>query len=85
MMFPNLPTPLLTTITPNPMATAISATTLGPTARSDSAPFALPLLVLPSVLRLAAPCPLDVANTDGSTVTVFAVFVMEEVENVWGF
>jgi len=45
----------------------------------------LPLLVLPSSTLDFPLCPLEVANTDGSTVAVFTVFVYAVVGNVTVF
>lgn len=47
----------------------------------SNAPFALPLLVLPSLFSIPL-CPFDVAKTALSIVTVLAVFVKAVVANV---
>ena len=41
--------------------------------------------MLPSESLLLPLCPFDVANTDGSMVTVLCVLVTAVVGNVWGF
>jgi hypothetical protein len=81
--FPSLATPLPATTAPNPIASNTNIP--GTTPRNDSAPFARPLLVLPSESLLLPLCPFDVANTDGSMVTVLCVLVTAVVGNVWGF
>ena len=79
---PSLVTPLPAITAPKPMAN--NTIIPGATARNDSAPLALPLLVLPyPSLSLSLPlCPFDVANIDGSTVAVCAVLVKDVVEKV---
>ena len=81
--FPSLATPLPATTAPKPIAN--NTNTPGTTPRNDPAPFARPLLVLLRESLLLPLCPFDVANTDGSMVTVLCVLVTAVVENVCGF
>ena len=80
---PSLATPLPTMTPPSPIAS--NTNTPGATPCNDSAPFARPLPVLPSLFLLLPLWPLDVARTDGSTVAVFNVLVTEVVGKVFGF
>lgn len=67
-----------------PPRTPAKAATPGAKPVMPDAPFAPPWLVPPEEMRFLPLCPFDVARTDGSTVTVFAVFVTMDVANVCG-
>ncbi|EIW56400.1 uncharacterized protein TRAVEDRAFT_49228 [Trametes versicolor FP-101664 SS1] len=70
--------------TATPPRTPAKAATPGAKPVMPDAPFAPPWLVPPEEMRFLPLCPFDVARTDGSTVTVFAVFVTMDVANVCG-
>ena len=63
---------------PAPQSTPTPRLNPGSNGPNPTAPFSLPLLVLPNNLSLLL-CPFEVSNTLGSTVIVFAVLVADVV------
>ena len=70
--------------THSPHSNAPRATPLGPTALFADDKLEESLLVLYLDISVHPLCPLLVASTIGSTVAVFTVFVIDDVENVSG-